>query len=74
MYTPDFTITYRATCPLCGNRDSVEVPSMGYARWRAGALIQDAMPQLSADERELLISGTCRTCWDEYFYDDGEDL
>jgi len=27
-------------------------------KWNAGMLIQDAMPHLSADEREFLMTGT----------------
>ena len=43
----------------------VNLHDMG--RWQNGSLIQDAMPYLSADERELLISGTCGTCFDKMF-------
>jgi hypothetical protein len=32
--------------------------------WQNGTLIQDAMPQASADEREFLISGCTPACWD----------
>ena len=35
--------------------------------WREGKHIQHAMPYLSADQRELLISGTCGDCCDEMF-------
>ena len=31
--------------------------------WCEGKFIQDAMPYLSAAERELLISGTCGSCF-----------
>ena len=36
-----------------------------YARWRGGELIQDAMPQLTVDEREFVISGCTPKCWDK---------
>lgn len=36
----------------------LELPADGYYRWMDGAVIQKALPQLSVDERELLISGT----------------
>jgi hypothetical protein len=32
-----------------------------------GTFIQDALPDLSDDQRELLISGTCRECFDLMF-------
>ena len=34
--------------------------------------IQDIFPELSADDRELLISYTCPECWDKMFSDIGE--
>ena len=39
-------------------------------RWEDGELIQDAMPYLSAGERELLISGVCGKCFDKMFEED----
>jgi hypothetical protein len=46
------------------------VPTHGLIAWKEGMLIQDAMPELSADERQLLISGTCGKCWDKMFQED----
>lgn len=45
-------------CPI--NLDAVE-------KWRQGELIQNAMPDLSKDLREMLISGTCPKCWNDMF-------
>ena len=42
-------------------------------RRQRGELIQEALPELSADQRELLISGTCPKCWDELFPPDEWD-
>lgn len=36
--------------------------------------MQDIFPELSAATRELLISGTCETCWDKLFPADDDDL
>jgi|TARA_R110002126_G_scaffold248758_1_gene391562 hypothetical protein len=36
-----------------------------YARWRGGELIQQAMPNLTLDEREFIITGITKTCWDK---------
>jgi len=39
-----------------------------FIRWEEeGELIQNALPYLSADERELLISGICGGCFDKMF-------
>lgn len=35
--------------------------------WRNGELIQNAMPQLDAQQREFLISGSTPEEWDEVF-------
>jgi len=52
------------SCVQCGSRRHLEVEQRGYDDWRAGTLIQDALPDLDADEREWLISGYCPECWD----------
>jgi len=36
-------------------------------KWHDGMLIQDAMPHLSADDREYLISGATPEEWDEAY-------
>lgn len=60
-----------ATCDMCKKTHTIEVPKAGYMQWlNGGARIQDAMPQLSDDDRELLISGTCGPCFDSLFADD----
>ena len=51
-------------CPFCGEAHTVLVNEMDYYDWQDGKLAQDAFPYLSADEREMLISGICPTCWD----------
>ena len=35
--------------------------------WQGGMLIQNAMPQLSADEREFLMTGMTPAEWNEMF-------
>jgi hypothetical protein len=36
-------------------------------RWRSGTLIQDAFPDLSADDREFLMSGITPTEWEKEY-------
>lgn len=50
-------------CALCGKVVAVRVDPEDIERWRGGTFVQDAFPYLTADERELLISGTCGDCW-----------
>ena len=54
-------------CPFCGKEHAVEVSAADFWEWNDGALVQDAFPYLSANEREILISGICPTCWDKMF-------
>lgn len=61
------------TCQVCGQASVVAVSDEGYEKWKAGAFVQDAFPELAAGARELLISGTHPECWDVLFADDEED-
>ncbi len=56
-----------AQCPFCGHAHEIEVNEADYWDWQDGALAQDAFPYLSADERELLISGIDSECWNKMF-------
>jgi hypothetical protein len=65
-------------CNHCNCAYTLSVNPDDFGRWCVGEeLIQDAMPYLSAGERELLISNTCDGCWEEMFgpsiLDDDED-
>ena len=60
-------MTLNVTCRVCNRRHKVQVKDEEYASWINGSLIQDVMPGLSAAWRELLISGTCSTCFDLMF-------
>ena len=35
--------------------------------WKSGVLIQDAMPHLSSDDREFLMTGITSDEWDQAF-------
>lgn len=38
--------------------------------WKAGTLIQNAMPDLTPDEREFMMTGVTSEEWDAEFGDD----
>tara|TARA_Y100000401_G_scaffold51901_1_gene40688 strand:- start:28 stop:228 length:201 start_codon:yes stop_codon:yes gene_type:complete len=40
-------------------------------KWVAGMLIQDAMPDVSVDEREFIMTGSTPEEWDLYFNEEG---
>ena len=58
---------YFNVCNKCDEQFILRVNLDDVERWENGELIQDALPYLSADERELLISGTCGECFDQMF-------
>lgn len=46
----------------------LKIAPMDLAKWKAGAmLIQDAMPYLTADEREFLMTGYTAEDWNQIF-------
>jgi len=51
-------------CNYCDMTYSIPVTEEQVDKWRDGMLIQNAMPEVSNDLRELLISGTCGSCWE----------
>ena len=55
-------------CPICGCYHKVLVDEDDYIAWKNGDLLaQEAFPYLTASEREILMSGICRTCWIHIF-------
>jgi hypothetical protein len=50
-------------CPFCGVTQKVVAPTAGLNAWRGGELIQKALPSLTADEREALMTGICNSCF-----------
>ena len=54
-------------CPFCGQVYEIEVYELDYICWENGVPAQEAFPYLSADDRELLISGICPECWARTF-------
>ena len=60
-------VTVIVGCLKCAEAQQITVGNADLDSWENGALIQDAMPYLSADEREILISGICGECFDNMF-------
>lgn len=62
-------------CMLCNEPPrAILVDAAGLDAWLNGALIQDALPDLSDGEREEVKSGIHEECWDRMFGgDDAEE-
>lgn len=56
------------TSMLTGITRTMDLPITDeqYARWRAGTVIQVAMPRLSPDEREFIRTGITGDEWDAW--------
>ena len=60
-------------CPLCGKKHLVSVREKDYLAWRNGTLIQKAMPYLSAEQRDQLVTEICPHCQKKIFGSDEEE-
>ena len=54
------------TSPFSGNTNvmEIDVTQEQIALWESGTLIQNAMPNISADEREFIMTGVTPEEWD----------
>lgn len=64
---------FEAYCIICQKKRSVEMPydpstfSVRWDMWKNGKHIQQAFPELSPDQREAMLTGTCPACWRKIF-------
>jgi hypothetical protein len=64
-------LTLTICCPKCREEQPpFKVGSIDHVKWQNGMLIQKAMPYLTTEQRELLISGYCSPCFDQLFAED----
>jgi hypothetical protein len=54
-------------CQTCYKKYTMHISKNDFYAWEHGKYVQDAFPYLNADERELLISHTCGSCFDAMF-------
>ena len=55
-------------CRMCGEWKTVNCADEEFLDWRENnRLIQDAMPSTPKEERELLMTRTCGTCFAAMF-------
>ena len=81
MYLNNCFIEYRdddfcnvtGPCVITGKDYTLKVYLKDLSDWIGGKYIQDAMPYLSAEQREFLISGTSPDGWAQTFGEEDED-
>lgn len=54
-------------CLFCGKSGTIRASIEGLGLWKTGTFIQDALPELSAGDREQLMTGTHGECFDKAF-------
>ena len=67
------TYTFTGPCIVSGKEQSVTVKAPDLFKFNQGALIQDAFPELSADDREWMISGMSGDVFDQACAEIDED-
>lgn len=63
---------YKTICNFCGETNVISANPKDIKKWQNGALIQDAIPYLNRNQRELLISGMCGKCFETLLGSDME--
>lgn len=59
--------TYSIVCKSCQEKQYILASPVDVEKWMDGVKIQDALPYLTPDERELIITNICPTCWTKLF-------
>lgn len=64
-------LPYRTpSCRVCGRVEVIELTQDQYKALEEGDRhVQDIIPEVDPGIREMLISRTCPTCWDDLFKD-----
>ena len=62
----EMTLFKSTPCVVCGKVTELELPTAKLEAWRGGEFIQVVFPEMTNQEREVLISGVCSDdCWDK---------
>jgi hypothetical protein len=70
----DGTVRFETRCMLCEQPVAVDrLDPEAFAAWQAGAYVQDAFPNMSASEREALVSGSHAKCFDAAFPEEDDE-
>ena len=62
-------VWFKHHCMLCNTDQNIEFPlteqefSIRWDTWARGALVQQAFPTLSPEQRETMITGICPPCY-----------
>ncbi len=71
-HSPVHTYVFTGKCVVTRNYYAVEVPGHELYNYRQGKLIQEAMPSVSPEDREFLMSGLSPEGWKKTFEADAD--
>ncbi len=63
------TVIITKECTVTKETYTIRISLEDYNTWRNGALIMEVFPQLSADQREFIITGYTPAEWDNLWKD-----
>lgn len=63
----DGRVEFVVRCRVCETPYTFVVMPDQLEAWLSGAFVQDAFPNMPPEWREMLISGTCPSCFDDMF-------
>ncbi len=66
----EFDTTFAVTCRMCNSVNFVSLVESDFNNWKQGQVIQNALPYLDVNQRELLQTQICGTCFDAMFSDE----
>jgi len=69
----DTILVKTRTCHVCGKYELWSLDCKAVESWQAGEYIQNAFPEMSIEDREILITGTHPACWDKLFPKEDDD-
>ena len=69
----DTIVVKTKPCTVCGEYEVWSLDRQAVTKWQEGEMIQNAFPDMSMADREILISGTHPACWDKLFPGEDED-
>jgi hypothetical protein len=69
----DTIVVKTKPCTVCNEYEVWSLDREAVTRWQEGENIQNAFPDMKAEDREILISGTHPACWNELFGEESDE-
>lgn len=64
-----FDAVVKVNCKHCNKEVLIPVTEHSIEAYSEGVKVQNAFPYLNADDREAILTNTCKECWDNLMKD-----